>query len=395
MKVEKWKISEVLVKLLMVIFLLEPVWMLLPFAGFLYGSAVNLDFLTTHPETAWLTFFLFPVQTLLPAAIALTFIGGLIFLAGAFQIYGAKLKKSGLVTSGIYKKFRHPQYTGLTLICIGFLLIWGRFITYLLFATMFYSYYHLAEKEEKECGHLFAQQYEEYKINSYFLFPGEKILTPVKSWFHSTIKLKYLRGLVAYICIIAVTLGFGIATLKIRKATQNHIPVVSQTVDDENGKAMEIIMVQDTGAKIESMNTNAFKNFILALYNDPKFRSSLNEFKHSGADTLLGFGISRTLRPQKPYYRDQQYDFYMLILSSDVKYDGHNFANFRKNWKIKGAIEIERVDIRAINNNIILGEVKEVMPRGMREVEGIEAFANAYFYSLRPKVVPIYKLIEK
>lgn len=395
MKVEKMKISEVLVKILTLIFLLEPVWMLLPFAGFLYGSALNLDFLTTHPETAWLTFFLFPVQTLLPAAIALIFIGGLIFLVGAFQIYAAKLKKRGLVTNGIYKTFRHPQYTGLTLLCIGFLLIWGRFITYLLFATMFYSYYHLAKKEEKECENLFGQQYEGYKKNTYFFFPGENIFVPVKSWFHSTIKLKYLRGFVAYICMIAVTLGFGIGTLKIRKATQNHIPVVSQTVDDENGKSMEIIVVQDSGAKIKSMNTNDFKDVILALYNDPKLRQSLNKFKASGADTLLGFAISRTLRPKKPYYKDQQYDFYMLILSSDVKYDGHNFADFRNNWKIKGAIEIERVNIKTINNNIILGEVKEIIPRGIREVEGIKAFANAYFYNLRPKVVPIYKLIEK
>ena len=109
----------------------------------------------------------------------------------------------------------------------------------------------------------------------------------------------------------------------------------------------------------------------------------------------MGFAISRTLRPKKPYYKDQQYDFYMLILSSDVKYDGHNFADFRNNWKIKGAIEIERVNIKTINNNIILGEVKEIIPRGIREVEGIKAFANAYFYNLRPKVVPIYKLIEK
>ena len=89
--------------------------MLFPFAGFLYGSVLNLEFLKNSYHTIWLLYFVFPVQTLAPIAFVLIFAGLVIFIAGAYKIYSAKIRKSGLVKTGVYEKFRHPQYTGLTL----------------------------------------------------------------------------------------------------------------------------------------------------------------------------------------------------------------------------------------------------------------------------------------
>jgi protein-S-isoprenylcysteine O-methyltransferase Ste14 len=102
--------------------------------------------------------------------IALLFFS-VIFFIGAFQIYAEKIRQSGLVTRGIYSRLRHPQYTGLILFCIGFLLLWGRFVTYILFFIVVLLYYLLAKKEEQDCLDRFGQEYADYMKNSSFLFP--------------------------------------------------------------------------------------------------------------------------------------------------------------------------------------------------------------------------------
>jgi hypothetical protein len=50
-------------KVLGLFVILEPVWMLLPFAGFLYGSVLQIETLGRHPSTAWLTHFVFPGES--------------------------------------------------------------------------------------------------------------------------------------------------------------------------------------------------------------------------------------------------------------------------------------------------------------------------------------------
>ncbi|HOD84386.1 MAG TPA: hypothetical protein PKG77_23440 [Phycisphaerae bacterium] len=58
------KIGQGLLKVLTLFVILEPIWMLLPFAGFLYGSVLQIQTLNRNPQTAWLTHFVFPVLTL-------------------------------------------------------------------------------------------------------------------------------------------------------------------------------------------------------------------------------------------------------------------------------------------------------------------------------------------
>jgi hypothetical protein len=116
--------------------ILEPFWMLLPFAGFLYGSFLSLEVLKHSRLTVWLLYFVFPVQTLLPLAAALLAVGFSVFFIGALQINVAKIRKSGMVKDGLYRTLRRPQYTGLALFCAGMLLIWGRVIGYILFFVL-------------------------------------------------------------------------------------------------------------------------------------------------------------------------------------------------------------------------------------------------------------------
>lgn len=93
---------------------------------------------------------------------------GLVLMAAGWrEIYFAE----GLVTAGLYRKVRHPQYTGFFLIIIGFLIQWPTIITLVMFPFLMYMYYRLAKKEEKEMVELFGNEYLEYmKRTGMFLF---------------------------------------------------------------------------------------------------------------------------------------------------------------------------------------------------------------------------------
>ncbi len=68
-----------------------------------------------------------------------------------------------LVTEGIYKRVRHPQYTGLLLISIGLMVQWPTLITLLLWPVMLLVYYRLSMREESEMIRRFGERYLEYK----------------------------------------------------------------------------------------------------------------------------------------------------------------------------------------------------------------------------------------
>ncbi|MHC4502086.1 MAG: methyltransferase family protein [Planctomycetota bacterium] len=173
--------GEAALKLLGAFVILEPVWMLLPFAGFLYGSVLRIQTLNRNPGTAWLTHFVFPVLTLRWLGPALVVAGLAIFMVGAGQIYWSKIRRSGLVTKGLYRFVRHPQYISLTLFGVGILLAWGRAITFIAFFVMMFVYYYLAKSEERRCLALFGEEYERYRERTSFILPGDRLLRPLGS----------------------------------------------------------------------------------------------------------------------------------------------------------------------------------------------------------------------
>ncbi|NNU82272.1 isoprenylcysteine carboxylmethyltransferase family protein [Geobacillus sp. BMUD] len=68
----------------------------------------------------------------------------------------------GLVTSGIYRFVRHPQYSGFILTIIGFLIQWPTIITLIMAPILFVMYTRLAKKEEKEMIKMFGEEYIKY-----------------------------------------------------------------------------------------------------------------------------------------------------------------------------------------------------------------------------------------
>jgi protein-S-isoprenylcysteine O-methyltransferase Ste14 len=97
----------------------------------------------------------------------ITLAGIVLLVLGWHKIH----KAEGLVTDGLYKYIRHPQYTGLFLIMVGWILHFPTLLTLIIFPVLVAAYYWLARKEERELEEVFAGDYRKYKAQTPRFFP--------------------------------------------------------------------------------------------------------------------------------------------------------------------------------------------------------------------------------
>ena len=144
-------------------------YMASPFGAYFYSVyGPGLDWLQQFGFSGWTIWFFLPhiveetqshvINAAESFGIILFFGGILAFVAGAFQVYRAKLTKSGAVMGGLYRYIRHPQYLALMVASTGMLLIWPRFLVLFSTCLLFLAYILLAKAEEKMC----LRQYEGY-----------------------------------------------------------------------------------------------------------------------------------------------------------------------------------------------------------------------------------------
>lgn len=88
----------------------------------------------------------------------LSMLGVLLIAVGWYKIHRAE----GLVTSGIYKYIRHPQYTGIFMFTFGWILHWPSLITLILWPVLVAAYVWLAKREENVVTQEFGEAYLEY-----------------------------------------------------------------------------------------------------------------------------------------------------------------------------------------------------------------------------------------
>ncbi len=88
------------------------------------------------------------------------FYGLYVMQNGWVLIHAAKGKH--LITEGVYAHVRHPQYSALFLITLGFLIQWPSILTLIMWPILMFTYYRLAMKEEKDVEKIFGKQYGEY-----------------------------------------------------------------------------------------------------------------------------------------------------------------------------------------------------------------------------------------
>ena len=99
---------------------------------------------------------------------------GLMLMARGWRLVFSAQEKDELVTDGIYKYVRHPQYTGIFIALFGQLIHWPTVVTLLLFPVIAGAYYHLARKEEKAMISKFGEAYRAYMQSVPMFFPKLK-----------------------------------------------------------------------------------------------------------------------------------------------------------------------------------------------------------------------------
>lgn len=79
--------------------------------------------------------------------------------------------QSELVTDGIYRHVRHPQYTGIFIITLGFMIQWPTLATLLLWPFVIWMYVRLARREERDVLAQHGQAYRDYMDRTPMFFP--------------------------------------------------------------------------------------------------------------------------------------------------------------------------------------------------------------------------------
>ncbi len=102
------------------------------------------------------------------AGTALSFLGLALVAGGWHQIHRAQ----GLVTTGLYRFMRHPQYTGLLLFTLGWILHWPSVVTLALWPILVTAYVWLAKQEEKQARDEFGEEWDEYARRTKRFVPG-------------------------------------------------------------------------------------------------------------------------------------------------------------------------------------------------------------------------------
>jgi protein-S-isoprenylcysteine O-methyltransferase Ste14 len=103
-------------------------------------------------------------------------IGVLLVVLGWKEIYRhywrQETGEGRLVTGGIYRHIRHPQYTGFFLITFGILCEWATLPLLVMWPTLLVVYYRLARKEERDMEQEFGAAYRRYKARTGMFLPS-------------------------------------------------------------------------------------------------------------------------------------------------------------------------------------------------------------------------------
>jgi len=91
----------------------------------------------------------------------LIILGGIIVFFGWVKIHSAK--EGALVDRGIYSLVRHPQYSGLFITTVGFLIQWPSLLVLIMWPVLMFAYYKLARREEGRLLEEFGEEFLRYR----------------------------------------------------------------------------------------------------------------------------------------------------------------------------------------------------------------------------------------
>jgi len=362
------KIGKGIVYIITAFLILEPLWMLTPFVGFLYGSVLNVDFLESSKTSSWLLLFVFPPRRFMVIGLFLVTIGITFFLICAYNIYMAKLFKRGLVTTGIYRYFRHPQYISLIVAGFGFVIMWGRFISYLSLFIMIYLYYLLAKKEESICLLRYGKAYEEYRKRIIGIVPGVDFFEKILKKKPLSALPKAITILSVFLFVMCIALASGFTILKAREAFSARLPIIQKEITIDSKKISVIIPRIPILEKNQGIRLAFWKKSISAeklfksIKSSKRIKNSLESFFEMGMDTIFII-----FKPRISIIEERGntfVNFFMVPMDTRTGFTWSDAKGFRKNCEIKGLLKVERMllanDTEPIKGNIEVRAVKDL-----------------------------------
>lgn len=123
-------------------------------------------------------------------------IGFCLFVWGLVLIAKAKIKKTGLVKTGLYKFIRHPQHLGIILmsLCISLYIPWSKDDFIRIGEIVSWSFFSLvlivmSDFEDKRLSEKFGEEFDQYMASTGFFFPRiirkdkkRKTVEEIKYW---------------------------------------------------------------------------------------------------------------------------------------------------------------------------------------------------------------------
>ncbi|MBU1626115.1 hypothetical protein KKB18_01995 [bacterium] len=202
--------------------ILEVLWMVTPLAGFIYSWSFIGSFLQ-YSGTRWVGFLFWDAHH--PLSWLFLYGGTAILTIAASQVYGSKIRGSGIVKGIIYKHIRHPQYLAFSMIAASFVLMWPRYTTLLAFASMLFLYIILARSEEKRIFQAHYDSYLEYFNRTSFFVPCDRYLfrlkPPQRKPNLTNISLALLTFLIMLLCFFGASLA-----LRAIKVFNRNLPII-------------------------------------------------------------------------------------------------------------------------------------------------------------------------
>jgi len=103
-------------------------------------------------------------------------VSNLIIIIAALLVYFGWRKvyfsKEKLVTDGLYRFLRHPQYLGFMMITVALLIHWPTLITVLMWPVLLFTYVKLAKKEDGYLAKKYGKLFTDYKAKTGGFIPS-------------------------------------------------------------------------------------------------------------------------------------------------------------------------------------------------------------------------------
>jgi protein-S-isoprenylcysteine O-methyltransferase Ste14 len=239
---------------------LEMLLMVTPFALYYYSvynpllaESLNL------PATAWLPAFFLPHLSteFLPSIGGLIFLLGLVgFVLSAFQLYYAKFRRRGVVQSAFYKRIRHPQYLFLAVAGLGLLIVWPRFILFIVYINMLWFYYLLACSEERRMEARYGEAYREERQRTSMFLPGEpggRLQQRMFGYIHN----RQARLIVIYALTIPIVISAAFVLRRISLGLTTHVVLPEQKIaavsflSGDEGKLRDLLKLAEGAEDVQ------------------------------------------------------------------------------------------------------------------------------------------------